>query len=151
MSDPPSLFDGPAYNPADDNQRLTGQLGRVWKAMSDRRWRTLPQIEQATGDPAASISAQLRHLRKQRFGGHIVNRRHLADGLYAYQLIPQGPLLDGSDRALDPPAAPCPTCGSGRLHPDRDRDAANWRRILAVYNQDPTLVPRTITDIVRNP
>jgi hypothetical protein len=145
----PSLFDGPAYSPAADNERLTGQIGRVWGLMRDGGWRTLDQIADATGDPPSSISAQLRHLRKRRFGAHVVNRRNEGDGLYAYQLVPQGPLLDGHDRGLDPPAVPCPTCGSGRLHPDRDRDAAAWRRVLAAYDFDPATVPATVAQIVK--
>ncbi|KKL56177.1 hypothetical protein LCGC14_2247980, partial [marine sediment metagenome] len=36
---------------------------------------TLCEIEDLTGDPPASISAQLRHLRKERFGAHTVERR----------------------------------------------------------------------------
>jgi len=55
--------------------------------MRDGNWRTLPQIHAATGEPEASISAQLRHLRKERFGGHTVNRRHIENGLFEYQLI----------------------------------------------------------------
>lgn len=35
---------------------------------------------QVTGDPEASISAQLRHLRKHRFGGHDVQKRRRNDG-----------------------------------------------------------------------
>jgi hypothetical protein len=57
--------------------------------MRDARWRTLEEIAQMTGDPAASISAQLRHLRKPRFGGYTVNRRVRGDrarGLFEYQV-----------------------------------------------------------------
>ncbi len=65
--------------------------------MKDSRWRTLPEIENATGDPAASISAQLRHLRKEKFGSHTVNKRHRGDeskGYYEYQVIVKEPRLD---------------------------------------------------------
>lgn len=84
----PYIFNGPAYDPARDNARLSGQIRRVYDAMSDREWRTLSMIALLTGDPEASVSAQLRHLRKARFGGHTVNRRHVARGLFEYQLIP---------------------------------------------------------------
>lgn len=81
-------FDGAEYMPTRDDARLTGQLLRVWGAMKDGHWRTLEQIAKLTGDPQASVSAQLRHLRKPRFGGHQVEKRYLGRGLYEYRLIP---------------------------------------------------------------
>jgi hypothetical protein len=44
-------------------------------------------VARMTGDPEASVSAQLRHLRKPRFGGHTVERRYMSNGLYEYKLI----------------------------------------------------------------
>ncbi|HEY8707692.1 MAG TPA: hypothetical protein VIM34_06810, partial [Burkholderiaceae bacterium] len=55
--------------------------------MRDGIWRTLEGIELLTSDPQASISAQLRHARKARFGSHTVNKRHMGGGLYEYQLV----------------------------------------------------------------
>ena len=72
-------FNGPCYDPAIDNIRLTGQIKRVFDLMKDGSWRTLDEIAQATGDPHASISAQLRHLRKPRFGSFIVEKRSRGD------------------------------------------------------------------------
>ena len=80
-------FNGADYQPDRDNGRLTGQLLRIFDYMKDGQWRTLSQIATATGDPEPSISAQLRHLRKDRFGGHTVNREYVDNGLYRYQLI----------------------------------------------------------------
>ena len=87
-------FNGPEYDPARDQDRLQKQIGRVFQVMRDQGWRTLDEISQATSlltehgnaDPVASVSAQLRHLRKDRFGGHTVNRRHIGTGLFQYQL-----------------------------------------------------------------
>lgn len=79
-------FDGDDYKPSRDRGRLTGQLKAVWEVMQDGKWRTLSQIEEITGAPQASISAQLRNLRKERFGSHKVNRKHLQGGLYEYQI-----------------------------------------------------------------
>ena len=81
-------FNGADYVPERDNARLAGQLLRVYELMADQQWRTLAGIARSTGDPESSISAQLRHLRKPRFGGHTVNRRYVGDGLYQYQLVP---------------------------------------------------------------
>ncbi len=83
-------FNGSDYSPENDNKRLSGQLLRIFNLMKDEQWRTLQEIENQTNDPAASISAQLRHLRKTRFGAHIVNKRPRGNrkhGLFEYQLI----------------------------------------------------------------
>ena len=79
-------FDGPAYNPARDHARLGAQLTRIFALVRDGRWRTLAAIAAATGDPEASVSAQLRHLRKLRFGGHTVERRRVGGG-YEYRVV----------------------------------------------------------------
>jgi hypothetical protein len=81
---------GPAYHPALDRERLQGQMRRVYRLMADGRWRTLAEIAEATGDPQASVSAQLRHLRKPRFGGHRVDKRRRSGGLWEYRLILSG-------------------------------------------------------------
>ena len=80
-------FDGADYSPDRDNPRLKGQILRVWEVMKDGRWRTLRQIADMTHDPEASISAQLRHLRKDRFGAHQIEREYIDNGAYKYRLI----------------------------------------------------------------
>ena len=85
----PLRFNGPAYEAKHDQKRLTGQILRVYTLMQDARWRTLAEIEKTTGDPPASVSAQLRHLRKERFGSHAVDKRPRGDrvrGLWEYRL-----------------------------------------------------------------
>ena len=79
-------FAGADYVPERDHDRLATQIGRIFVVMVDEEWRTLDQISRLCNAPHASVSAQLRNLRKPKFGGHTVNRRHLADGLYEYQL-----------------------------------------------------------------
>lgn len=82
-------YDGSDYVPELDNVRLDSQIGRIWALMLDGRWRTLDEIARRTGDPHASISAQLRHLRKPRFGEHTVEKRSRGDrrrGLFEYRL-----------------------------------------------------------------
>lgn len=82
-------FNGSDYVPKRDDARLTGQLLRIWECMKDGHWRTLDEIAYMTGDPPASISAQLRHLRKDRFGAHKVPKRHRGperNGLYEYRV-----------------------------------------------------------------
>ena len=79
-------FDGDDYVADRDHHRLTGQILRVKNLMSDGVWRTLHQIAELTGDPESSVSAQLRNLRKTRFGSHNVERRYINNGLYQYSL-----------------------------------------------------------------
>lgn len=82
-------FDGSNYDPAFDDARLDKQMGRVYDCMKDGQWRTLSEIAELTKDHEASISAQLRHLRKPRFGSYIVSRRPRGDrslGLFEYQV-----------------------------------------------------------------
>jgi len=88
-------FDGPAYRPEHDRERLTGQLRRIVDVMKDGEWRTLEEIREATGAPEASVSAQLRHLRKARFGKHTVLKRRRGDpkqGTWEMKLILNQPL-----------------------------------------------------------
>ena len=74
---------GPAYDPALDARRLRTQMEKIRDVMlravaaarGDGGWLTLREIELLTHAPQASISAQLRHLRKPQFGSWIVEKR----------------------------------------------------------------------------
>lgn len=79
------VFNGADYIPERDNERLGNQLSRVKKAIHSGEWKTLKQLSEETGDPEASISAQLRHLRKPRFGSFVIERRYVSNGLYEYR------------------------------------------------------------------
>ena len=85
----PAYFDGPECQTPSDNKRLANQNERVKAAMLDGKWRTLEEIADLTMDPVSSISAQLRHLRKERFGSFTVARRARGNrerGLFEYSL-----------------------------------------------------------------
>lgn len=84
-------FDGSDYDPKIDDARLNTQHARIKRLMLDGEWRTLRQIEEATGDPGASILAQLGHLRKKRFGAYRVVKERVGDperGLWQYRVLP---------------------------------------------------------------
>mgnify|MGYP003656898032 CR=1 FL=1 len=90
-------FDGSNYDAKNDKRRLTGQILRIFEAIKDSGWYTLDEIHIITRDPHASISAQLRNLRKDRFGAHTVDKRSRNDrsiGLWEYKLI----VSDGSNQ-----------------------------------------------------
>ena len=100
---PETHFDGPDYQPELDFTRLTGQIKRIFILMADSKWRTLAEIASATHAPSPSVSAQLRHLRKPRFGAHTVERRRRGNagrGLYEYRLLPKKRSLSSSDKIL---------------------------------------------------
>ena len=83
------MFNGASYIPRLDKVRLGNQIRRIYDCMKDGRYRTLSEIQTITGDGEASISAQLRHLRKKRFGSYIILKRRRGDGrqgLFEYQL-----------------------------------------------------------------
>lgn len=109
---PPLRFNGEAYVPQVDQPRLAGQHEKLREFLLDRpgRWFTLAELGEALHEPPASLSAQLRHLRKPRFGHwHTPKRRRgeAARGLFEYTILP----------AEAPCAAGCPArCGKGRDH-----------------------------------
>jgi hypothetical protein len=88
---PAVSVNGPGYVREWDEARLNGQMKRVYDACRDGKWRTLHEITTiAQPGGEASISAQLRALRKPEHGRHTVNRRRVGDptnGLFEYQLI----------------------------------------------------------------
>jgi hypothetical protein len=82
--DAPPRFDGPD---AHDVDRLGSQLASIFAVIRDGRWYTPEELEAATGYRWASISAQLRHLRKARFGSHRIDKESLGNGLYRYRMV----------------------------------------------------------------
>lgn len=81
------VFDGPDYDHARDSERLSSQYQTIFDLMKDGQERTLSQIAFITGYSTSSISAQLRHMRKPRFGSHVVTKKYLGNGLFTYGLI----------------------------------------------------------------
>lgn len=78
--------DGETYEHARDSLRLGDQMKAVFELMKDGKERTLKEIADGTESPESSVSARLRDLRKDRFGGHMVHRQYIARGLFSYRL-----------------------------------------------------------------
>jgi len=75
----------------DETQPEGTQIGRVYAALQGGHWLTLPELHELTGDPVASISSQIRHLRKSEHGSHVIRKRRRGEtrrGLYEYKLFP---------------------------------------------------------------
>ena len=93
------MFDGSDYIEERDFSRLSLQADRVFNLMIDGKKRTLAQISKATGDPEASVSAQLRNFRKKKFGSYIVEKEYIDNGLFTYWVLP--PFTDEEEYDMD--------------------------------------------------
>lgn len=80
-------FGGRTYHPPLDKERLLSALESVRQVMADGQWRTLREIDGATGGrySTAGISARLRDLRKPRFGFHQIERRRIPASPWTWQ------------------------------------------------------------------
>ena len=81
-----SKFNGSDYNPTLDDGRLGKQMDRVKYVTRSGIPMSLADIAKKTGDPEASVSAQLRHLRKEKHGAHKVDKIHIGHGIYLYEV-----------------------------------------------------------------
>lgn len=94
-----TAFDGNTYDPGQDFNRLSKQLGRVYQAMMDGKWRTAEEVANITGDTSCSLPAltsRIRDLRKPRHGNYVVRsrRRSGGGGVWEYQLLsPSGDVI----------------------------------------------------------
>lgn len=114
-----SIFDGDADGEgAAKDERLKKQLERVYAALTGERWMTLEAIATVAKAPEASVSARLRDLRKERFGGFRIDQQIAGpNGLHEYRLLngsgnPE--LVSSPLKETSTPVIPCPHCaGSG--------------------------------------
>ena len=79
-------FDGETYDTTRDHDRLSRQLRLVFTLIQDGQWRTPEDFEARLGERWASVSARLRDLRKDKFGGFCIVRQSLGGGLFRYAL-----------------------------------------------------------------
>ena len=84
---------GGFFNEGLDGKRIRSQqivIRDFMLAQGVNTWLTLQEINNKTGYPTASISAQLRHLKKAQFGGYTLNKRRRSlneVGSWEYQLL----------------------------------------------------------------
>lgn len=89
-------FDGSNIIPELDQKRLSRKLLDIYNVMKDSVWRTPDELTDILKMKdkrvnASSTSANLRNLRKKRFGFHTVEKQRKGDqssGLWEYKLIP---------------------------------------------------------------
>lgn len=132
-----ATFDGETYEPEIDEVRLTGQLERVFNAMSETPgWWSLEglgdRIYKDTGhrDTPAAISARIRDLRKPKFGRYLVERRRESGGLFRYRLggkgegepESRGPVFAAAEAALE--------IADFMLRYTEHRSGCTWRTVV---------------------
>jgi hypothetical protein len=91
---PDDQFDGENYEYKHDHGRLRKHLEKIFSFMLDGTWRTLDEISSVTGCDPKSVGSRVRDLRKEKFGGHTVERQRRGDpklGIYEYRLTVRGP------------------------------------------------------------
>ena len=70
-------FDGWHFDAKKDQERLTKQMRGIYKVLKEAKvWLTVSEIEEETGYAQPSISAQLRNMRKEKFGSLDVRGRY---------------------------------------------------------------------------
>lgn len=88
-----SFFDGDTYEPLQDKERLETLFERVKSTMAGAQWWTLEELAAQAKGSQASVSARIRDLRKERFGGWEIVRRRLQSapesGVWEYQMTGQ--------------------------------------------------------------
>ncbi len=78
---------GPAYVEELDGKRIKKQHETIRDfLLENNAWWTLAEISERLNYPEASISAQLRHLRKERFGSYIVEKKRRTQGTWEYRI-----------------------------------------------------------------
>lgn len=86
LPEPSERFDGATYEADQDCARLTGQLLDVYALLKNGGWWSLRELSNYAGCSEASASARLRDLRKTRFGSHVIDRKRVEGGLFAYRM-----------------------------------------------------------------
>lgn len=81
---------GDSYVAEVDHDRIVTQMIRIRDFMLEQnKFLSLAEIEAALDYPQASISAQLRHLRKAKFGNYTVIKRRRTEtgGTWEYKVL----------------------------------------------------------------
>lgn len=99
---------GPEYDARLDGLRLRTQFEVIRDVMLSaaecNTWLTLRELARITAHGEASISAQLRHMRKPQFGGYTVEKRRrgvASNGVWEYRLGPLPPAMAEQLRLLE--------------------------------------------------
>ena len=73
---------GSHYDKDRDEPRLTNQRDLIMEYIKRHRDFSVDEVALALSFPENSVSSQIRHLRKEKFGDHCIPIRHVGGGLY---------------------------------------------------------------------
>ena len=83
-------FDGETYDADRDKKRLSTQFVYVrdWFLKNPNTWITLKSLALGYGKPDAlpGISARYRDLKKEKFGGYVMEKRYIKHGVWEYRM-----------------------------------------------------------------
>lgn len=85
---------GATFQESLDGERVRTQMQVIRDFMLSHDFVTLSEIEHCLKYPSASISAQLRHLKKDKFGGYELEKKRLSinnAGTWLYKLTSREP------------------------------------------------------------
>jgi hypothetical protein len=108
---------GPAYSELRDGARAITQVEVIRDVLfsaeecrpRDGGWMTLRELGDLTTYGEASISAQLRHLRKRRFGGYVIEKRRRGapgSGVWEYRIAGRTERAERSAQCAARPMTP---------------------------------------------
>ena len=88
------MFDGATYDRDRDGKRLTGQLEAVAHILATHEWVELPElvakVRMCVGGHVtdSGVTARVRDLRKEKFGGHVIYSRaaRFGGGVWEYRM-----------------------------------------------------------------
>lgn len=73
-------------NDMDRAMKLTADMAKIFAIMLDKKPHLVKDIASELNLPETSVSAQLRHMRKEKFGSINIQRRSVTKGLSYYIL-----------------------------------------------------------------
>jgi DNA-binding Lrp family transcriptional regulator len=84
----PETYVKSAFKPILQENLKRRQVDLVFDLMADGRWRTLSEISKRLKQPIQSVSARLRDLRKDEYGGYeVLRERSDKNRTYLYKLV----------------------------------------------------------------
>ena len=63
------------------------QLEQIKKLMLTGQWFTKYLLSELTGIELSSVASRIRDLRLEKFGGYIVERQRISNGVFQYRLL----------------------------------------------------------------
>ena len=100
------MFNGPEYDPEQDDERLRNQYRRIFDLMKDKQWRTYKEIRRITNTTATVLRLAIRAHEKARANADHKGQESLFHNHYLVGRFSRA-------RKSFPISSPCPICRAG--------------------------------------